>query len=192
MGQDDDTAKIGNATVRWASGLDATGRDDLLRKMQAIRPAKRRPRVNHERARAAAEERGGAALARPDTAEPSERACMVVRIYYRSQGEEILAFDTAPMTSAAASRLHSEYSSPGWVGVDSDIFPVSAPKPLRSDARFVVLPSQRSEPVAESWDAPVAAVLALVPEPTQAAPIPTTRRSYYADAMARRVARRAA
>ncbi len=80
---------------------------------------------------------------------PTARAC-IVRLYYRSMGDELLACDSEPMTSAEAKRMRDSLGrshAPNVVpDTDADIFPVGAVRSLRRGARLVVFPSQiRSE-----------------------------------------------
>jgi hypothetical protein len=225
----DDTTKFGNTTIRWGAGVASDKRAEVLAKMQAIRPSKaRRVKISHDNARAAAEERGERALAQPDATEPSQRANTVVRVYYRSMGDELLAFDAGPMRRCDAYRLTSSIPE----AVDWDVFQGTQERHLRSGARLVVLPSQRTESaevesasevggsevremsellVASGHDARHAADLnadGIGPHELETRlAVPSgevgslefthgirkpIRRSYYADAMARRAARMAA
>ena len=224
----DDTTKFGNTTIRWGAGVAQDVRDATLAKMQAIKPSRpRRTRVNHELARKQAESRGAAVLARTDAPEAHERANLWIRVYYRSMGGEILAFEHGPLRSGEYNRCRDGLQNSDSLGYD--VWQGTESRPVRSGARVVVLPSQRAESVVEHAPADVP-MLALVPEPTPVvAPVdisatlnrmshaeltalsdrdqhaapnpvhlasavaqPVVRRSFYAEHMARRAARRAA
>lgn len=181
----EDTVTVGQCTIRWSPTADSDTREGLLAKMRAIRPSKRRvAAVNYERNRARAQESAEYILSQPDVTDPPKRG-VTVRIYYRSQGGEILAFDTAPMTPYAAQRLadHCRQSDV----IDYDIFPVGGVRSLRRDARLVVLPSQATDAVQVSCDESLATATSATfnPDPTR----PIGSRSYYAEAKARRAQR---
>lgn len=127
------TETHGQLSLVWSAALSDDARAALRGKLLAL-PRKRRQRVNHARARARWEQRGAAVLARPDTHE-STYALHVVRVYYTSQGGELLYFETTLPTNAAHALAYSCRLSQIWA-IDTD-----APR-ARTGARFVVLPSQ--------------------------------------------------
>lgn len=204
MGHDDMTT-LGQCTIRWSPAADSAARDGLLAKMQAIRPTtKRRTAINYERNRARAREVAERILAEPDNAAMAAKRPVVVRIYYRSQGGDLLAFDTAPMTPCASDRLidHCRQSDV----IDWDIFPSGGARGLRKDARLVVLPSQvadsvhvvSGDPVTEPTTARIAAMCmpsdGYEPDDSRDRIAAESRcarasRSYFAEAMARRAQR---
>lgn len=88
----------------------------------------------------------------------------IVRIYYRSEGNEILCCHSGPLSVAAADKLAAEHRPWNFVdakgpsdAVDAEILRVVCVKdrprydsctcvecvPIKHDARLVVLPSQR-------------------------------------------------
>lgn len=153
--------------ITWAPECPQDKRDEIAAKMAAIKPRVRRP-ISHARARALAESRGERALAKPDSPVPSY-GC-IVRIYYRSMGGELLAFDAGPVTYSEASTLRALHDPEGNWGrcqlsdaVGADVYGVDQERDLRHGARLVTLPSQmRTEitEMAEMTDSTSAAILA--------------------------------
>ena len=132
----------------------------------AVRPFKA-PRQRREPD--ALERRGAKALAAPD-APSSKRTTTVLRIYYRSEGGEVLAFATPALTGAEASAITYDLAMSdalGWVALEelpggrvredaqpSETFraahrraPLTAFDGAIKGARLVTLPSQRMETV---------------------------------------------
>ena len=141
-------------------------REEFARDVLAIKPLRRRSsKVDHARARARLEAAGSKAIAEADRATPEELASSkgrkwLVRIYYWSEGGELLCFDAGPYHRATADRVAGEHarqdyrprqSSPpsaevfdrDQVGADA-IAQGDVRRPVRG-ARLVVLPSQRAE-----------------------------------------------
>ena len=140
-------------------------REEFARDVLAIKPLRRRSsKVDHARARARLEAAGSKAIAEADRATPEELASSkgrkwLVRIYYWSEGGELLCFDAGPYHRATADRVAGEHarqdyrprqSSPPSAEVfDRDqraraIAQGDVRRPVRG-ARLVVLPSQRAE-----------------------------------------------
>jgi hypothetical protein len=77
----------------------------------------------------------------------SKRAVQIVRIYYRSQGGELLCCDSDPLTWQAADKLRSEMRAPCSDAEFVEVYslgvysPGVSPTP-QSGARFVRLPHQ--------------------------------------------------
>ena len=92
---------------------------EILRGLRTIKTrARRAPRPDHARARAALEARGELGVLGYETR--AKRRPMVLRIWYRSIGDEILVVDSAPMTAPDAVRgvqdplNPSAFYAPGW------------------------------------------------------------------------------
>lgn len=147
--------------ITWDPECPQDKRDEIAAKMAAIKPRVRRP-ISHARARALAESRGERALSKPDSPVP-DYGC-IVRIYYRSMGGELLAFDAGPVTYSEASTLRALHDPEGNWGrcqlsdaVGADVYGVDQERDLRHGARLVTLPSQMRT---EMTDPTSAAILA--------------------------------
>lgn len=151
-------ASGGQTEITWAKhpvGDPATVESERVRIVSAIETLKtlrRTLRVNHAKARERFEARGLAAMAERST--PHAAPTHVVRIYYVSQGDELLCFDAGPMSLRAAATLASETDRDSGVRrgmhgqrdvvaevIDTRKGPIKPPK----GARLVVLPSQMHE-----------------------------------------------
>ena len=71
-----------------------------------------------------------------------------VRVYYMSQGGEVLCFDAGPMLETDATALRSVRTTPGPHGVlDAEILPKDADARIKQvpkhNARRIALPSQQ-------------------------------------------------
>lgn len=128
--------------ARYPVGDPATIEQDIRRKLAAVRtPNKRAPKIDAKALEAAGER----ALTRAPAA-PLKRQ-VVVRIYYRSMGDEILACDTEPMSPQAAQQMRSDVcahrsQSTETSAIDATIESVDGPRHLDHNARLVVFPSQ--------------------------------------------------
>jgi len=149
-------ASGGQTVITWAKhpiGDPATVEADrahIVHEIGSIKTARRSVRVNHVKARERFEARGLAAITavEPSSAKPTH----VVRIYYTSQGDELLCFDAGPMSRAAADSLAHATRARTEV-IDTRLW---NPIPLPKGARLVVLPSQmheRGEAVMDAGDA---------------------------------------
>lgn len=201
-----DTDTVGPCTIRWSPTSTPETRAGLLAKMRHIPKHRARPAVNHDRARSLADRHGAAILEGTTDAPPASARCMV-RVYYRSMGGEILAFDAGPMTPNAADRMQRQCTE----ALDTDRFALGESKSLMRGARLVVLPSQRAEPVqvetadlafeitptpalivepiAEPAPTPIAEPTPVALPPVYPVLAPVARGSFYGAAMARRAAR---
>lgn len=145
-------AQVGQMSLWWRPEVTDDQRAQILAKMHAIKPHRRRPRrLDHGAARAAWERRGAACLDAPDVHEVPEAKRRshrhVVRVYYRSMGDELLCFEAHDLTEHAASTLCSSLRGTAeTVSWRSDA-PEDKSPALRHGARLVVLPSQRRNPV---------------------------------------------
>lgn len=102
------------------------------------------------------ETRGARNLAAPAPAAPKGKT-HTVRIWYRSEGGEILACDSRPLSLAAARALEAQMRRPDSEAVGAQIL-VDGSVGHRTRARVVVLPSQGPAPERLADDvAPVAA-----------------------------------
>ncbi len=112
----------GQIAIAWRPALDSRAfanvpdtiaeRDAVLVAMRTIKTTRRaRPRPNHERARAKLEARGLDALELPDRDPATPARKWIVRVYYRSEGDELLCFDAGPLTVQAADALASEFTT---------------------------------------------------------------------------------
>ena len=82
--------------------------------MESVRTRKRRTvpeNERHVRAHLAAEKQALAILELEDSFAPSSARKYVVRIYYRSFGDELLCFDVHRMTVQGATALAAEYAA---------------------------------------------------------------------------------
>lgn len=147
--------------ITWNLQCPQDKRDEIAAEMDSIKPTRAKRPISHARARAAAEARGAAAILKPDATEPHERASMWIRVYYRSVGGELLAFEHGPMRSGDLRRCRDSLQNSDSLGYD--VWQGSELRPVRSGARVVVLPSQmRTEitEMAEMTNGVCAAVLA--------------------------------
>jgi hypothetical protein len=143
-------------------------RDRTRARFESLRPTPRRraPRHNPERGRAVLIADGERVLEQPNKMERKRTHTMIVRIYYRSEGGELLAFDCGPMSVNAAEELEREHleipklhgGKARWCPSDAvavERFPAAdigadaqaqgrARKPSHG-ARLVRLPSQQRE-----------------------------------------------
>jgi hypothetical protein len=148
--------------IRWSASANDERRTALRADIIAVKPVGRARRLSHDAARAAFERRGERILATPDA--EVRRRPWVARVYYVSIGGELLCFE-AEMSEQAATALSSECrrirNPDAWTGgtvgsprsdsYDAEAFPATPRErklhPIRHEARLVVLPSQRVEPV---------------------------------------------
>lgn len=90
-------------------------RAKVLGAIESVRTRKRRSvpeNERHVRAHLAAEKQAQATLELEDGFAPSAARKFVVRIYYRSFGDELLCFDVHRMTVQGATTLVAEYAAP--------------------------------------------------------------------------------
>lgn len=130
-------------------------------KLAALKPHKDRARRVRED-RKAIEALGAAALQEPNPehGDVPRSACCYVRLWYRSQGDEVLAFDAGPMTRARASSLAGQYETEHvWGGRRSRVNShsdslgavvhtmagIKAPHNVPEVYRLITLPSQMPE-----------------------------------------------
>lgn len=189
-----DIDRIGMCVVRWDAGVSPQARAKLREKIRAVKPIRARRVPTHIKARELNEARGLKAIQGP------EGGCgqpWIVRIYYRSMGGEILAFEARGLSTVAAEALYAEHQDlSDALGAQKfrEDRPDKAPD-LWSGARLVVLPSQRLETATTVADDPAKApTLALAPNlPIETLPVsaeaPRVPRSLFQAAMARRAAR---
>lgn len=180
----DNTDTFGRVTLRWSPTLPPEKRSEIVAKMQAIKPARRRAPVTSERARQLAQAHGAAVIARPDQ-DDAARVPWTVRVYYRSQGGEVLCFEAPGLTEPRAAALYSECDSDRSDAMGAQQWRQSGEAPaMWSGARLIVLPSQMGPgskigtseelalaPVVETTPAPEPAP---VVEPTPACLIPAS------------------
>lgn len=162
--------------VIWNLQLDPIKRAEIEAKIAAVRPAGKRRPHSYERARAREESRALAILQSPPVAPLArDEYHWIVRIYYTSQGNELLACDSAPLTHPGALSLCSQCP-------DAEVQRADRPLPLRSGARLVRLPSQHPDPV-------VTQSVVLGPDVTPILSGRPREGNFYHQAMARRAAR---
>ena len=148
----------------------AERRATFLAAWEAFKPAKRR-RPSYPVRPGALEKTGTTVLEHPDRSEARSKG-VVVRVYYRSEGGEVLCFDTAPLTEGQAEELENEHREraypqafdaatrkwtkrPGSWGISDALgterrtwklldtgSAAGEAPPPRAGARLVVLPSQ--------------------------------------------------
>lgn len=179
--------------IRWGDGVATEAREALLARAEKLGHARRARayKPNYPKERELAEGRGLRAILADDLPEATPGAIWIVRIYYRSMGGETLAFQTAPITGAAASRLQQEHGPGPSDALGTDKFRADEPgriPPLWRGARLVILPSQ----VPQSADRQVEVTLPLVIPVETVVPVadpPRRPRDLYREAMARRAAR---
>lgn len=162
----------------WARAASPEARQATRDAIAAMTPTRRgrRPSVKPARARALAEATGERNLRAPDAHEANRARTYAARVYYRSEGGEILAFEVRNLTWQGAYELRSVHgarrdtrwdkASERWtetLTTTSDAYdaeawdtrweneklrvPREADPPLQHGARLVVLPSQRPEAV---------------------------------------------
>jgi len=128
--------RVDQTEIRWSATCPVEKREEIRAKMRAIKP-RRTVRINHRRARRDWEAQGTRALAALERVEP--RHSWTVRVYYRSQNDELLCFEATDLTESQATVLHSECSrwnrpNPDWHrGMPSNLRYRSC-DPQRSDA----------------------------------------------------------
>lgn len=127
-------------------------REEFARDVLAIKPLRRRSsKVDHARARARLEAAGSKAIAEADRATPEELASSkgrkwLVRIYYWSEGGELLCFDAGPYHRATADRVAGEHAAP------QDFVPDETPRRKPRKLEEMYRPRQSSPPSAEVFD----------------------------------------
>lgn len=157
-------------SVRFAPGLDSDGQAALWTDLESVASEPVGPSKARRPSRAAWERRGAANLAREDHEDASKRETHLVRVFYRSAGGEVLAFDSGAMTWQARDRfvadlrtsdalgwetwdtadkvqrkhggesVGGDWDRPGWNGAQVGIT-------ARKSARLILLPSQMDTPV---------------------------------------------
>ncbi len=149
--------RIGQTELHWFRPLDTRAysnepltiaeRDEVIAAVRAIKPTRRRARAqpNHERARARMESRGLAALELPDRDPPTHARRWIVRVYYHSEGDELLCFDAGPLTIQAADALASEFQN-------RQIFNPAKGKRRRKDEPMWIDDPNAPGPSAEKFD----------------------------------------
>jgi hypothetical protein len=146
-----------------ATTVTDKARAALVRAFNAIGTGKRVPKRRHDPN--ALERRGEHVLTAPAVAPPLS-AVWIVRIFYLSAGDEILACDSEPLTYQARDRLSHELNASdalGWTTRRTDGSCVrSYGRSCGERARLVTLPSQGPPPVLIAAPAPVL-VAAAVP-----------------------------
>lgn len=152
------TEQIGAAIVTWSPQATDAVRSKIRGAMATIGSSsvpRRRAAPSYPRNRHAAERRGLRALESPDV-EPCETARQkIVRIYYRSQGGELLYVETAPMSDRTASSLIGAYGEDSPTdALAVQCFSPSNPQKELYGSRRAILPSQRSEPTTTEKDPP--------------------------------------
>ncbi len=133
----------GQVTIKWSDKATEEQRSEIRKEMARIRTRRAYGRTV-EAARRLAQERGHAILSAPDSDEVLCRPHFV-RIYYRSQGGEIL-YSESVHSERDAEKLFSEYAFPGLgtAKCGAQHWPVNldeTPPPFKG-ARLVLLPSQ--------------------------------------------------
>ncbi len=143
-------AQIGQLSLWWRPTVADDQRAQILAKLHAIKPNRRCTRIRHGAARAVWERRGAACLDAPDATELTDRNRRshrhVVRVYYRSIGDELLCFEAHDLTDREATSLRDSLprtATERWKADDSE----EKIPAIRQGARLVVLPSQRTDPV---------------------------------------------
>lgn len=126
-------------------------REQLARDVIAVKPLRRPGRVKPERARALIEAAGGRALAEADRATPEELATSkgrkwLVRIYYWSEGGELLCFDAGPYHRQTADRVAGEHAA------RVDFVPDEKPRRKARKLEDMYRPRQADPPGAEVFD----------------------------------------
>lgn len=145
----------GQVALRWSKELDYRAfsnepgtiaeRDGIIAEMQSIRYRQRTPRVDHARARAKLERAGLDTLELPDRDPPTPARRWIVRVYYRSEGGELLCFDAGPLTVQAADKLASEFQT-------RQIFnPAKGKRRLKNEPMYIDDPNAPG-PSAEKFD----------------------------------------
>lgn len=87
-------------------------REELASAMIAIKTTKRaRPAANYERGRAKLEAAGAKPLELDDREPPASARKWLVRIYYRSAGDELLCFDAGPFFLQTAEKVRAEHKA---------------------------------------------------------------------------------
>lgn len=116
-----------------------------------------KPKASPARANAA-ERRGLAYLASPEP-EVSKRATHKCRVYYTSEGGELLCFDSGPLTPFMAQKMADSlppqrewkggYYGRGYSSdaIACHVLPLDYAGPTLAGARLVTLPSQMNQPV---------------------------------------------
>lgn len=87
-------------------------RDRWRAELCNVKARARRGRVNHERARAALENTGARVLGEPDKGPATPMRKYVARVYYHSEGDELLCFDAPNLTYDTATAIASLHSNP--------------------------------------------------------------------------------
>lgn len=137
---------------RPAPGLPPADAVAFVARLHAVTAPASVPRKRSRAAVLAALARAGESRLAAIPAPAPKTAKWIVRIAYRSEGGEILAFHTAPMTRGAADLLASEHRATQSAALMATVFPVGAMEEGIEGARvhvggivarFVVLPSQR-------------------------------------------------
>lgn len=91
---------------------ELAAREELASAMIAIKTTKRgRPAANYERGRAKLESAGAKSLELVDREPPANARKWLVRIYYRSAGDELLCFDAGPFFLATAEKVRAEHKA---------------------------------------------------------------------------------
>jgi hypothetical protein len=157
--------RVGQTQIRWSAACPTETRTKLRAEIAEIKPQRRASRIGPRAARATWERRGERALAAPDVPELTDtnRAYHrhVVRVYYRSMGDEILCFESRGLTEAESHTLHGAHArrrdvfgkkigAPGSDALDAELHwqdDDAGIPPVGYGARLVTLPSQRAEPV---------------------------------------------
>ncbi len=137
-------ARAARVSVTFASGVTPEDKARVLASVAKIATERRSAPRRRVKSREAAGERALAATL-PDA---GDRPC-IVRITYRSMGDEMLACDSEPMTPVAARRMAREINGRGRgrtrtavVESSAEVFPVDGIKSLARGVRLVVFPSQ--------------------------------------------------
>lgn len=123
-------------------------REQFARDVLAIKPLRRPGRVKPERARALIEAAGARAIATPDREPPANGRKWLVRIYYYSDGGELLCFDAGPYHRQTADRVASEHAA------RMDFVPLLDEKPRRKARKLEEMyrPHPDDPPSAEVFD----------------------------------------
>lgn len=146
-----------------------TARLDLINAVRAVTKTRAKSKMTHnyDKARADLEQRGLKFISGGIDNTAAKRP-VAARIFYRSEGGEVLCCESEPMTPAGVDALQSQHPPFEWfLGAQSTpatsmdgILSVEIPyevrerirentdeKKIPTHARFVIFPSQRSEPV---------------------------------------------